>query len=68
MWSSVCDLVELSSKPKEEKEEGCSFCKYLEKGDILYDRHSDDVGICYNFVEINYCPVCGRKLPEINNE
>ena len=40
----------------------CDFCKYRAKGDTLYELDHWDGGIEFNYVEINYCPRCGRKL------
>ena len=41
----------------------CYWCEQLEKGDYLCYSHSDDVGICYEYIEnIQFCPICGKSL------
>ena len=45
----------------------CSCCDYydLEKGDRLYISSNWDGGIGFDYIEnIQYCPVCGKELPE----
>lgn len=45
------------------KECGCRFCEEREAGDRLYSPTSWDGGFGYDYVEdIQYCPICGRKL------
>lgn len=45
--------------------EDCKFCKYLEKGDTLYEfAESTEGDILFSGVEVKYCPVCGRELSE----
>ena len=44
----------------------CKFCLEHEKGDTLYEKESWDGGIEFNYIrDIQYCPICGRKLPEM---
>ena len=41
----------------------CYWCDELEAGDSLYQHGSDDRGILFEEIRnIQYCPVCGRKL------
>lgn len=43
--------------------EECKTCEELEQGDRLYVFGEDDVGITFNKIgNIQYCPVCGKKL------
>lgn len=45
----------------------CSCCGYygLEKGQTLYISSSWDGGISFDYIDdIQYCPVCGKELPE----
>ena len=48
----------------------CSFCEYHEKGDTLYESSSWDGGIGFDYIrDINYCPICGRKLlPDLRSK
>lgn len=46
-------------------------CKYhnLEQGDTLYKLSSWDGGMDFEYIyDIQYCPVCGKKLPNFNEE
>ena len=37
---------------------------FLEQGDTLYVMSSWDGGIGFDYIhDINFCPVCGNKLP-----
>ena len=43
--------------------EECKTCEELEQGDRLYVLGEDDIGITFNKIgNIQYCPVCGKKL------
>lgn len=46
----------------EEKIKQCEFCSYLYKGDILYQETSWDGGIGFDYIYVNFCPICGKKL------
>ena len=47
----------------EKQKEPCSICKSLENGDTLYSMSGWDGGIGFDYIRnIEYCPVCGRKL------
>ena len=55
-------LKELPSAQEEQKEP-CWACKSLENGDTLYAMSDWDGGIGFDYIRnIEYCPVCGRKL------
>ena len=41
---------------------GCDFCEHLGPNDQLYNRRVTDWQIEFKAVDVNYCPVCGRKL------
>lgn len=41
----------------------CEFCEYHEEGDTLYEMSDWDGGIEFNYIRnIQYCPICGKKL------
>ena len=44
--------------------DGCEWCKYKYKPETLYDYHDWDGGVSYDYVIVNYCPICGRKLTD----
>lgn len=56
-------LKELPTEGREKQKEPCSICKSLENGDTLYSMSDWDGGIGFDYIrDIEYCPVCGRKL------
>lgn len=43
----------------------CYICENLEAGDTLYASSDWDGGLGFDYIrDIQYCPVCGRKLAE----
>jgi len=43
----------------------CCVCENLEAGDTLYVLSDWDGGLGFDYIrDIQYCPVCGRKLAE----
>ena len=43
----------------------CYICENLEAGDTLYASSDWDGGLGLDYIrDIQYCPVCGRKLAE----
>ncbi len=43
----------------------CCICENLEAGDTLYASSDWDGGLGFDYIrDIQYCPVCGRKLAE----
>ena len=41
----------------------CCICENLEAGDTLYASSDWDGGLGFDYIrDIQYCPVCGRKL------
>lgn len=61
------DVIWHFYKPEETPKQDCSLCKPygLEKGDTLYQIEYPDTGIdFYAIRNIQYCPLCGKKLRE----
>ena len=51
--------------------ENCPLCEYdeLECGDTLYKFSSWDGGVGYDYIRpVQFCPLCGRKLPKEEDE
>lgn len=47
----------------------CNFCedgKELVKGDRLYEMAQGPRGYLFEAVRLNFCPVCGIELQELN--
>lgn len=46
----------------------CWFCKKLNRLDWLYEEKDDDGDIVFERVYLDYCPRCGRLLPDYGSE
>lgn len=76
----VCDMAISAIREQEERENGCEYCTdskniyHLASG--VHDSMDEDVYISgnalvvdigcnsYGSADINYCPMCGRRLQE----
>lgn len=60
------DLLSVTQQPCgkhcEEATNNCKFCTDLYKSDTLYQSTSWDGGIGFDYIYLNFCPICGRKL------
>ena len=69
-WARIidkeCEVLGLELVPKEKSKCICETDN-LEEYDRLYKLSFREGGYFFKQIEIRYCPICGRKLPDINS-